>query len=159
MHSNPRFILTDVEKNFSNSTIYNPLKSPWRRDRLPSPVLLGLPGGSAGKESVINAEDLGLIPGLGRSPGEGEGCPLQYSGLENSKDCTVHGVTKSQTWLSAFHFHYSWFTSWYSRNGYNIVKQLYSNSHSQGVGPKADVAVMRTGKQRTGDGSKDGHGH
>ena len=62
-------------------------------------------GGSAGKESVSNAGDLGSIPGLGRSPGEGNGYPLQYSGLENSMDCTVHGVTKSQIQLSDFHFH------------------------------------------------------
>ena len=45
------------------------------------------------------------IPGLGRSPWEGTGCPLQYSGLENSMDYIVHGVTKSQSWLSDFHFH------------------------------------------------------
>ena len=51
--------------------------------------------GSAGKESASNVEDLGLIPGLGRSPGEGKGCPLQYSGLENSMDCIVHGVAES----------------------------------------------------------------
>ena len=49
-------------------------------------VLKGSPGGSAGKESARNAGDLGLIPGLGRSPGEGKGYPLQYSGLENSMD-------------------------------------------------------------------------
>ena len=49
---------------------------------------------SAGKESTCNEGDLGLIPGLGRSPGEGKGHPLQYSGLENSMDCIVHGVTK-----------------------------------------------------------------
>ena len=55
------------------------------------------PCGSAGKESACNAGDLGLIPGLGRSPGEGKGYPLQYSGLENSLDCMVHGVTKSRT--------------------------------------------------------------
>ena len=54
----------------------------------------GFPGGSAGKESSCNAGDLGSIPGLGRSPGEGSGNPLQYSGLKNSIDCTVHGVTK-----------------------------------------------------------------
>ena len=48
---------------------------------------------------------LGLIPGLGRSPGEGKGYPLHYSGLENSWDCIIHGVTKSQTRLSDFHFH------------------------------------------------------
>ena len=46
--------------------------------------------------------DLGSIPGLGRSPGEGKGYPLQYSGLDNSMDCIVHGVTKSQTQLSDF---------------------------------------------------------
>ena len=49
--------------------------------------------------------DLGSIPGLGRSPGEGKGYPLQCSGLENYMDCIVHGVTKSWTWLSHFHFH------------------------------------------------------
>ena len=58
----------------------------------------------AAKESACNAGDLGLIPGLGRSPGEGNSYPLQYSGLENSVDCIVHGLTKSQTWLSDFHF-------------------------------------------------------
>ena len=55
----------------------------------------GFPCGSAGKESAHNAGDLGLIPGLGRSPGEGKGYPLQYSGLENSMDCIVHGVAES----------------------------------------------------------------
>ena len=60
---------------------------------------LGFPCGSADKEptSTGNAGDLGLIPGLARSPGEGKGYPLQYSGLENSVDCIVHGVAKSQT--------------------------------------------------------------
>ena len=53
------------------------------------------PAGSAGKESACNAEDLGLIPGLGRSPGEGNSYPLQYSGLGNSMDCIVHGVAES----------------------------------------------------------------
>jgi len=61
--------------------------------------------GSAGKESASNAGDLGLILGLGRSPGEGKVCPLQYSDLENSMDCIVHGVAKSLTGLSNFHFH------------------------------------------------------
>ena len=61
------------------------------------------PDSSVGKESACNAGDLGLIPGLGRSPGEGKGYPLQYSGLENSMDCMVHGVTKSRTRLSHFH--------------------------------------------------------
>ena len=61
-------------------------------------------GSSAGKESACNAGDPGSIPGLGRSPGEGNSYPLQYSGLENSVDCIVHGVPKSQTQLSNFHF-------------------------------------------------------
>ena len=65
----------------------------WRMDRLPTPVFLGFPCGSSGKESSCNAGDLGLISGLGRSPGEGKGYPLQYSGLENSMDCIVHGVS------------------------------------------------------------------
>jgi len=65
---------------------------------------MGSPYGSADKESVCNAGDKGSIPGLGRFPGEGNGYPLQYSGLKNSMDCMVHGVAKSQTRLSNFHF-------------------------------------------------------
>ena len=61
---------------------------------------MGFPGGSAGKESTCNAGDLGLTPGLGRFPGEGNGYPLQYSGLGNSMDYAVHGVIKSRTRLS-----------------------------------------------------------
>ena len=65
----------------------------------------GFPCGSDGKESAGNAGDLGSIPGSGRSPGERNGYPLQYSCLENSMDrgawwATVHGVTKSRTQLS-----------------------------------------------------------
>ena len=56
---------------------------------------MGFPDGSAGKESACNVGDLGSIPGLGRSLGEGKGYPLQYSGLENSMDCIVCGVAKS----------------------------------------------------------------
>ena len=66
--------------------------------------LLGFPGGSASEESACNAEDLGLIPELGRSPGEGNGCLFHYSGLENSTDCIVHRVAKNRTQLSDFHF-------------------------------------------------------
>ena len=76
----------------------------WRRERLPTLAFLGFPCGSADKEFACNAGDLGSIPGLGRCPGEGKGYPLQYSGLENSMDCIVHGVTKSQMRLSNFHF-------------------------------------------------------
>ena len=64
---------------------------------LPTPVFLGFPGGSDGKESAHKAGDLALIPGLGRYPGEGKGYALRYSGLENSMDCIVHRVAKSRT--------------------------------------------------------------
>ena len=64
----------------------------WRRDRLPTPVLLGFSCGSAGKESTCKAGDLDSIPGLGRYPGEGHGNRLQYSGLENSMDSIVHEI-------------------------------------------------------------------
>ena len=63
----------------------------------------GFPGDSAGNKSVCNAGDLGLNPGLGRSPGEEKGYLFQYSGLENSMDCIVHGVAKSRTRLNDFH--------------------------------------------------------
>ena len=65
--------------------------------RLPTPVFWGFPGGSAGKESSCNVGDLGSIPGLGRSPGEGNSYSLQCFSLENSIDCILHGVAKSQT--------------------------------------------------------------
>ena len=79
-------------------------RSPGEGIGYPTPVFLGFPGGSAGKESACNVGDLGLIPGLGRCPGEGNGYLFQYSGLENSMDCIVHGVAKSRTQLSDFHF-------------------------------------------------------
>ena len=70
---------------------------------------MGFPCGSVVKESGQNAGHLGSIPGLGRSPGEGKGgsFPLQYSGLENSRDCIVHWVTKRWTRLSDLRFHFS----------------------------------------------------
>ena len=64
------------------------------------------PGGSEVKASASSVEDLDSIPGLGRSPGEGKGYPLQYSGLENSMDCIVHGVAKGQAQLNDFHSPY-----------------------------------------------------
>ena len=68
---------------------------------------IDFPDSSVGKESACNVGDLGSIPGLGRSPGEGKGYPLQYSTLENPMDCIVHAVhrvAKSQIQLSDFHF-------------------------------------------------------
>ena len=70
-------------------------------------VFFPFPCGSAGKESTCSVGDLGSTPGLGRSPGEGKGYPAQYSGLGNSRDSIVHGVTKSPTQLSDFHFQVS----------------------------------------------------
>ena len=83
---------------------------PWRRDRLPTPVFLGFPGGSAGKESACNVGALGAIPGLGRFPGEGKDYPLQYSGLENSMDLQSpwgHKASDTTERLSLTHQKYS----------------------------------------------------
>ena len=93
----------------------------WRRNRLPTPVFLGFPCGSAGKESACSVGDLGSISGLGRSPGEGKGYPVLYFGLENSMYSIVHGVAKSQTRLSDFHFH---FPTW------DIMNKLLGFMHS-----------------------------
>ena len=104
------------------------MKIPWRRDRLLTPVSLGFLGGSDSKEFACNARDLGSIPGLGRSPGEGKGYPLQYSGLENSADCIVHGVTKSQTRLSNFDFD---FEAWLRPSEGDSVSPSVSLSHQE----------------------------
>ena len=65
------------------------------------------PDSSVGKESACSAGDPDSVSGLGRSPGEGKGYPVQYSGLENSMKCIVNGVTKSWTRLRGFHFHFN----------------------------------------------------
>ena len=79
-------------------------KIPWRREGLPTPVLLGFRGGSDSKETACNARDLGSISG--RSPGEEKGYSLQYSDLENFIDYIVHGVAESGTRMSNFNFHF-----------------------------------------------------
>ena len=78
-------------------------EDPQKKEQYSSSSILELPCGSACKESACNVGDLGWIPGLGRFPGEGKGYPLQYSGLVNSMDYTVHGVAKSRTQMSDFH--------------------------------------------------------
>ena len=83
----------------------------WRRDRQPTPVFLGFPCDSAGKESACNAGDLGLIPGLGRSLEKGKA--THSSILENAMDI-VHRVTKSRTKLSDFHFTLHLMAYWFS---------------------------------------------
>ena len=90
----------------------------WIRDRLPTPIFLGFPCGSAGKESACNVEDLGSVPGLGRSPGEGKGYSLQYSDLENSVNYSPWGRKESDTteWLSQ-----CWLLTLCKFHMYNII--------------------------------------
>ena len=114
----------------------------WRRDRLPTPVFLGFPCVSADKESACNAGDLGLILGLGRSPGEGNSYALQYSGLENSMDYIVHGVTKSWTLMSDFHFHFLHHLS-HQGSPYNRVTISNPLQHPRGLW---SLSVMPYGK-------------
>ena len=95
----------------------------------PATSIVGFPGGSAGREAACNVGDLGSIPGLGQFPEEGNGYPLQYSGLENSMDCIVHGVTKSGHNWATFTFHF--FTGvfylfiCFKRIGNYFMKQFY----------------------------------
>ena len=80
-----------------------------RKGKYLGPVFLGFTGGSAGKESACNAGDLGSMLGLGGSPGEGSGCPLQYSGLENSGLCGPRAQDCHTTHLSRTGFPFSHF--------------------------------------------------
>ena len=84
------------------------------------------PCGSAGKESSCNAGDLGLIPGLGRSPREGKGYPLLYSGLENSMDCIAHGIPKS--WAQLSNFHITHYITWSLERSYLRIYLQRSNA-------------------------------
>ena len=99
---------------------------------------MGLPGGSDGKGSACNAGDPGSIPGLGRSPGEGNGTPLQYPCLENPMDgeawwATVNRVAKSRTRLSDFTFTFYGVTKVkrrYSASGWREQPMLLNNAKS-----------------------------
>ena len=104
------------------------LEGQWGAPHLPGCFLtpglsFGLPCDLADKESACNTGDLGLIPGLGRSPGEGKSYPLQYSSLGNSMECIVYGVAKSQTRLSDFHF-----TSLFKKPNYTWDEQYPSRT-------------------------------
>ena len=118
------------ESACNRGELFNPWvkKICWRRDRPPTPVFLGSHGGLAGIESPCNVGDLGSIPVLGRSPGERNSYPLQCSGLENSIECRVHGVAKSETGLSHFHF-----TSF---DGSSSHVQMWELGHKEGRAPK-----------------------
>ena len=115
----------------------------WRRDKLPTPVFLGFPCGSAGKESACTAGDLGLSPGFGRYPGEWKGYPLQYSGLENSMDCIVRGVAKSQTQLSNFHLHLHLICLWQvcSNKWYSVHSEPHTRRHIMSFVHRHDVVL------------------
>ena len=78
----------------------------WKRDRLPTPVFLGFPYGSAGKESACNVGELGLIPGWEDPLEEGRGTHSIILAWRNPMDCIVYGVAMSQTPLRNFHFHF-----------------------------------------------------
>ena len=95
----------------------------------------GCPHSSVGKESSCSAGDPGSIPGLGRSPGEGKGYPLQYSGLENSMDYTVLVVAESRTRLSDFHFHFQTFSS------YSLFDPVHWHQQKNASLPK-DVSIL-----------------
>ena len=102
--------------------------------------------GSDGKESACNAADLDSIPGSGRSPKEGNGSPLQYSCLENPIDRgawqgTVHGVTKSQTWLSCWHTHIHTHTHTHTHT--HILSSLYDIERTR----RRSQAYLQVGKE------------
>ena len=90
-------------------------------------MLLGFPGSSDSEESTCNAEDLGLIPGLGRSPGEGNSYPLQRSGLENSMDCLVHGGHKESGITEQISLHFTSCPVVIKNGNFNRLSQTYKN--------------------------------
>ena len=117
-----------------------------------------------GKESICNAGDPCSIPGLGRSPEEGKGYPLQYSGLENSMDCLVHGVTKSRTRLSNLHFKVEKASlvaqlvknppamreTWVWSLGWEKPLEKGTTSHSSTLAWRTPWTVQSMGSQRVG---------
>ena len=136
----------------------------WRRDRLPTPVFLAFPCGSARKVLACNVGDLGSIPGSGRSPGEGKGYPFQYSGLENSMESmgsqrvrhywvTFTSLTDirileaepnfmpmlyrpRETWLVNLSYLNSIF--WYTRDWNSYVAEMFTNQNPAGIGSTKD---------------------
>ena len=115
--------------------------------KLALPLSLGFPCGSAGKESTCTAGVLGSIPGFGRSPGEGKGYPLQYSGLENPMNSIVHGLSKSRTQLSYFHFiSFHWLSSkgpFESYKCYLFDKKNLIFHRTKGAFCKADLGILK----------------
>ena len=110
----------------------------WRRDKLPTPAFLGFPCGSAGKEFTCNVGDLGSIPGLGRSPGEGKGYPLQYYGLKNSIDLVEMYLT---IWIP--------YSPW-GRKESDMPKWLALSLHSFTLTNIYDIPTLKWFGRRTG---------
>ena len=109
----------------------------------------GFPGGSAGKESVCNVGDLGLIPRLGRSPGGGLGNPLQYSCLKNPMDrgdwqATVYRVTESDTTEATWHAHFSSLVTICFKNGTFSLHLSRDGIHKYGQGVFFSLNFCRT---------------
>ena len=102
----------------------------------------GFPSGSAGKESVCNEGVLGSIPGLGRSPEEGKGYPLQYSGLKNSMDCIAHGITKSWKKLSSFSLLQGIFLTQESNQGLLRCRRILCQLSHQGCMVKINYLIL-----------------
>ena len=103
--------------------------------------LLGFSDSSVGKESTCSAGDPGSISGSGRSPEEGKGYPLQYSGLENSMDCIVHGVAKTWTRLSNFHFQMIHQFSQFSRSVVSNYLRPHELQHARPPCPSPSLRV------------------
>ena len=123
-------------------------------EKIVYPLLVGILNGSLASKNSMRAPQkvkhdvITLVPGLGRSPGEGKGYPLQYSGLENSMDCIVHGAAKSWTWLSDIHLSYDpGISSWvYTKKMKNIpfTQNLYMNVHNNIVHNSQRVKITQT---------------
>ena len=96
----------------------------WSRERLTTPVFLGFPCSSAGKESSCGSGDLCSIPGLGRSPGEGKGYSLQYSGLENSMDYISPWSHKELNMTERLSFNYLP-TQWKTNKSWTCISLRY----------------------------------
>ena len=120
----------------------------WRRDRLPTPIFLGFPCGSGGKEFTCNERDLGSIPGLRRSPGEGKGYLLQYTGLENPMDYIVqgsqrvgHARTTLMSFTSMFPQYPFWqqFVSWMDLHFIKCFFCIYWDYHVVSIFPFLDI--------------------
>ena len=124
-------------------------RSPGEGIRIPTPVFLGFPGGSDGKVSACNEGDPGSIPGLGRSPGEGNGNPLQYSCLKRSLVGyspwgRKEGVTKSWTRLSNFTFTFQWLRLCLPMQGVWVRSLGWEDPLEEGLATHSGILAWRS---------------